>query len=211
MLVAFVASGWLASLTPPATADDGSSRLSEKLIGTFRTKPAAPPPAPRGRVGVEPGGYLTGALGASNSFEDIFRREAGDRVFFSSSSAEIGGRARAVLAVQAEWLRKNPSLRLTIEGHADDGGSTEQEIRLSAERAEAVRDRLIADGIEPKRIAVVARGREQRLATCPDPACSAQNRRAVSVVHAGGSSGERIGLGAGAPPTGANRKDPLPR
>lgn len=204
-----------AGLARAQDSDHADPGAREKLIGTFKTKPlqampeAAAAPQPRSTPRVPPldnrrkptdqldaerRGYLTGVLGASSSADETFRREAGDRVFFASGSPDLGSRARVVLAIQADWLKRHSLLRLTIEGHADDGGSPEQELRLSAERAEAVRDRLIAEGVEARRIAVVARGREQRVAPCADSVCSAQNRRAVTMVYASGS-GERIGLG----------------
>lgn len=151
----------------------GSAPGVETLIGTFRTKPSVLALPPRSNS----------ALAASRSMEDSFLREVGDRVFFGSGSAEIGARARAVLAAQAEWLMRQPQLRLTVEGHADDGGSTEQNVKLSAERATVVRDRLVAEGVEARRIATSARGREDRTAVCVEPACTAQNRRVVTIIY----------------------------
>lgn len=171
----------------PALADDGPT---ERLIGTFRTRPAVAPPAP---AQPDRPAFLTGALASTQSPEDTFRRDAGDRIFFTDGSAALSARAAAVLAVQAEWLKRRPTLKLTVEGHADDGSSAEDNIRISERRAEAVRDRLVAEGVDGRRIVLVARGREQRVAVCPGAPCAAQNRRAVVVVHAAGA-GDRIGL-----------------
>lgn len=219
---------WLSGPAIAGDTDDG-----EKLIGTFTTRPGAA--RDDGRAGEADSGdrrggaraaggagrrnFLTGETSVSHSVEDTFLRDAGDRIFFGSGSAEIGTRARTVLSAQAEWLKRHPVLRLTIEGHADDGGTGEQNVRLSVERAEAVRDRLVAEGVEARRIAVVARGREDRVAVCADPGCMAQNRRTVTLVHASGA-GERIGfdrqratpgVAPGQPDTGGGRKGPVPR
>ncbi len=119
----------------------------------------------------------------SRQLEDDFIADAGDRVFFSSGSAEIGGRARGVIAAQARFLKRRPELTAVIEGHADDQPLTSrQHEELSGERAEAVRQRLIGEGVEPDRLTVVAWGREHRVSDCPDAACAAQNRRAVTVL-----------------------------
>ena len=124
-----------------------------------------------------------------------------------------------MIELQAEWLKRNPQLRLTIEGHGDDGGTAEQNTKIALERAEALRVRLIEEGIDARRIAIVSRGREDRVADCGDAACMAQNRRAIVVVHAIGA-GERIGLDhprpRGAPPlrpgeADASRRVPVPR
>lgn len=192
--------------TSAARADDGDA-VREKLIGTFRTRPAAPPP-PRAEPGEERPEFLTGALASTQSPEDTFRRDAGDRIFFTSGSTQFSARALDVIAAQAEWLRRRPQLKLTIEGHADDGGATDEDMRLSAERAEAVRNRLVMGGVEPRRIVLLARGREQRVAPCPGSVCAAQNRRAVIVVHAAGA-GDRIGLERSLPAV-PRRGDPGP-
>ena len=117
------------------------------------------------------------------SVDEQFLLDAGDRVFFSAGSAELGVRARTVLQAQAKFMQTRRDLAALVEGHADDGmaGSDEQ-VRLSLTRAEAVRDRLIAEGINPERLVAVARGRESPVSACPDPACAAQNRRAITML-----------------------------
>ncbi|MEI9901565.1 MAG: OmpA family protein, partial [Hyphomicrobium sp.] len=80
-----------------------------------------------------------------------------------------------------------------IEGHSDEPGSEQENVELSQQRAEAVRQRLIEEGVEPNRIAVVPLGRSVRVATCADTDCRAQNRRAVTLVFATGTR-ERLGL-----------------
>jgi outer membrane protein OmpA-like peptidoglycan-associated protein len=129
------------------------------------------------------------------SIQDKFRSEAGDRVFFSAGSAELGSRARTALATQAQWLIRWREFEAAIEGHADESGSDDDNLKLSEKRAEAVRQRLVDEGVEASRLAIVAQGRTQRIATCSEPECLAQNRRVVTLVFASGTS-ERLGLGA---------------
>ncbi len=112
-----------------------------------------------------------------------FVTAAGDRVFFGASSAELGTRARAVIAAQAAWLIKRPQWNVTVEGHADDPPLSSQDMdELSQARAEAVRDRLAAEGVAPRRINTVPWGRQAPISDCAETACQAQNRRAVSVL-----------------------------
>ena len=90
----------------------------------------------------------------------------------------------AVLKAQAKFIKLRPELSATIEGHADDAPlSSEENGRLSEARGEAVRKRLIEEGIESHRLAVVSWGRSRRVADCTDAACAAQNRRAVTVLQ----------------------------
>ncbi len=121
------------------------------------------------------------------------RTEAGDRVFFSAGSAELGTRARMALAAQAQWLKQWHEFEAAIAGHADEPGTEEENLRLSRDRAEAVRRRLVAEGVAAARLAVVALGRTDPIAPCADPDCAAQNRRAVTLVFASGTR-ERLGL-----------------
>jgi peptidoglycan-associated lipoprotein len=107
---------------------------------------------------------------------------AGDRVFFSEGSFALGTRALGALGAQAGWLNRNPSVYVTVEGHADDPGSARENVQLSLRRAGVVRQRLIDMGVSGERIRVVAYGRTRLLADCPSPSCAAQNRRAVTVV-----------------------------
>ncbi|MBU1210055.1 MAG: OmpA family protein [Alphaproteobacteria bacterium] len=106
------------------------------------------------------------------------RFDAGDRVFFSAGSAELGSRASVVLSRQARWLSAwNASV--IIAGHADEGGSAENDERVALQRAETVRDRLREEGITPDRLRVLGLGRRDPIATCPEQECAVQNRRAV--------------------------------
>jgi outer membrane protein OmpA-like peptidoglycan-associated protein len=142
--------------------------------------------APNGwRTSVAPAAKpADGAKRATRKVQDAFRQSAGDLVFFSDGSAELGARARRVLEAQADWLKAQPTARVTIEGHADDSGSPAENQRLSEARAKAVQARLIDAGIEPARLTVSAVGRADRVADCDDSACAAQNRRASTVIVA---------------------------
>jgi peptidoglycan-associated lipoprotein len=111
-----------------------------------------------------------------------FAVEAGDRVFFAENSAVIGGRARSLLEQQARWLIKRPELKVTVVGRADDGNAPEAARDISTKRAEAVRDRLVANGVAVSRIAIEARGMRDPVATCRSALCQAQNRHAETII-----------------------------
>lgn len=127
------------------------------------------------------------------SIQSKLRIDAGDRVFFAAGSAELGSRARSALAAQAQWLKRWREFEAAIEGHADEPGTEQENVVLSLLRAEAVRRRLIEEGVDPSRITVVPLGRSVRVATCADTDCRSQNRRAVTLVFASGTR-ERLGL-----------------
>ena len=107
---------------------------------------------------------------------------AGDRVFFAPNSAALGSKARRALRNQAAWLNRNTDVLIEIVGHADDGGNELTNLDLSQSRAEAVRARLIEEGVSEDRLRSVALGRTNPIADCPATACSAQNRRVVTRI-----------------------------
>lgn len=111
-----------------------------------------------------------------------FLIEAGDRIFFAENSASLGGRARTVIEGQARWLKAHPDMIATLVGRADDGGSSGDALELSTQRADAVREHLIAAGIAANRIYVDARGNRDPLTTCVTASCQAQNRHTETVI-----------------------------
>lgn len=112
-----------------------------------------------------------------------FREATGDRIFFSNASAELGARARQVLMAQAQWLRRHPDVAVVIEAHADDGSSSDYNLTIARQRGEAVRDLLVSGGVANNRIRLANRGRDLKVASCPQPACAAQNRRVITIVE----------------------------
>src|SRR5712691_11902215 len=85
---------------------------------------------------------------------------------------------------QAQWLQMYQTYAFTIEGHADERGTREYNIALGARRAQAVRDYLIARGIQGQRMRTISYGKERPVAVCNDISCWSQNRRSVTVISA---------------------------
>lgn len=121
-----------------------------------------------------------------------FRLHVGDRVFFDERSAELSSQARALLAAQARWLKQVPQVQIVVEGHADDEGGAAFNQDLATHRAEAVRDHLVAEGVEAGRIKLESHGRQRPVALCSDGQCAAQNRRAVTILRGVSSAAENV-------------------
>ncbi len=126
-------------------------------------------------------GGVTGAA-VPGSAADFRARVTSDRVFFDTDAYDIDGPDRVVLDSQAAWLRQHPSVRVTLEGHADERGTREYNIALGERRANAAKNYLVAAGIQPTRIGTVSYGKERPAALGSDEAAWAQNRRAVTVI-----------------------------
>lgn len=105
-----------------------------------------------------------------------------DRVFFDTNRYDLDDRDRATLDLQAAWLQRNPAVRVTIEGHADERGTRDYNLALGDRRANAARDYLAARGVSPARITVISYGKERPQALGSHEAAWAQNRRAVTVL-----------------------------
>lgn len=109
----------------------------------------------------------------------------GDRVFFGFDRSDLSPQARTTLERQAQWLQQYPSVVVTVEGHADERGTREYNLALGERRASAVRDYLIALGINANRIDTVSFGKERPAVLGSNEAAWAQNRRGVTVVTGG--------------------------
>ena len=116
---------------------------------------------------------------------DYFEQAIGDRVFFPVDQSTLTPEATTVLSKQAEWLRQYSNGTITIEGHADEQGTREYNIALSARRAAAVRNYLVSQGIPDGRLSTVPYGKERPAETCSQEICFQKNRRAVTVAAGG--------------------------
>ena len=122
---------------------------------------------------------------AAPGSEKDFAVNAGDRVYFAEDQSALAPEAQETLRKQAAWLSQYPGVTIQIEGHADERGTREYNISLSARRATAAREFLIAQGIDGTRISSIAYGKERPAATCDAEQCWSQNRRAVTVITGG--------------------------
>lgn len=117
-----------------------------------------------------------------------FQNVVGDRVLFVVDSSALTDQGRATLDGQAQWLLTNTDYMAVIEGHADEQGTREYNLALGARRANAVREYLASKGIATSRMRTVSYGKERPIEVCSDEACYAKNRRAVTIISAGGVS-----------------------
>jgi peptidoglycan-associated lipoprotein len=130
-------------------------------------------------------GSSTDGSGAGNiqqgSLED-FQVNVGDRVFFDFDAYEIRPDAQNTLQQQAAWLQQYGQYTVTIEGHADERGTREYNLALGERRAAAVRNYLIALGVDGNRIQTISYGKERPEVPGSDETAWAQNRRGVTVL-----------------------------
>ena len=104
--------------------------------------------------------------------------------FFDYDKADIRADARDVLAANATWLKKHPSVQFTIEGHCDERGTAQYNLALGDRRANAAKEYLVSLGVDAGRIKTVSYGKERPFATGHDEDSWQKNRRAHFVVTA---------------------------
>ena len=118
------------------------------------------------------------------SIEELFSANVKD-AFFDFNKADIRADARDALSKDAEFLRSYPQVRVSIEGHCDERGSTEYNLGLGQRRAQAAKDYLVSLGIPADRMETVSWGKERPFCTEHTEECWQQNRRAhfVMITH----------------------------
>jgi peptidoglycan-associated lipoprotein len=104
-----------------------------------------------------------------------------DRVFFATNESILTTASRETLRAQAGWLRKNPSINVVLEGHADERGTREYNLALGERRANAAKDYLMTYGISSDRITVLSYGKERPVDSGSNPLAWSKNRRSVTV------------------------------
>jgi peptidoglycan-associated lipoprotein len=103
-------------------------------------------------------------------------------VFFEFDRYDLRSDARDILRGNADWLKKNPSARVEIEGHCDDRGTNEYNLALGAKRSQTVKDYLATMGISAERLSTISYGEE--IPACKEQSedCRGKNRRARFVI-----------------------------
>ncbi len=148
--------------TITATGPGGTADMSVRI-----TVAAPPPPPP--------------PVAPMATIEELFRTNVKD-AFFDYNMADIRTDARDSLARTAEFLRSHPQIRVVIEGHCDERGSTEYNLGLGERRAQAVRQFLISLGVSADRMDTVSLGKERPFCTQSSEDCWQQNRRGHFVM-----------------------------
>jgi peptidoglycan-associated lipoprotein len=141
--------------------------------------PPAPPPPPRPEPAPVVDEY---ARLKAMSAEEIEKSGLLAEVFFDYDKAEIREQDRAVLAKDAEALKRFDFLRVTVEGHCDERGAVDYNLALGDRRAKAAYDYLVSLGVPADRLKVVSYGKEIPVCAQSNEECWQKNRRAHFTV-----------------------------
>ncbi|MGQ0646783.1 MAG: peptidoglycan-associated lipoprotein Pal [Gemmatimonadaceae bacterium] len=117
--------------------------------------------------------------------------EARAPIYFGFDLSMLTEEARAKLDAKVEFLAAEPTMRIRIDGHADERGSDEYNLALGQRRATAAMRYLIDRGISAERIETVSFGEERPVCSASTEACWTQNRRDEFVVASRGPSNDQ--------------------
>lgn len=126
-----------------------------------RVTVSAPPPPPPPQETID--------------YDKLFLEYVKD-AYFDFNKADIRADAREALAKTADFLRKYPQIKATIEGRCDERGSTEYNLVLGDRRATAVKNYLVQLGISADRLNTTSLGKEKQFCTESNEACWQSNR-----------------------------------
>jgi peptidoglycan-associated lipoprotein len=147
------------SATGPGGSAEASARVDMTQPAPVAEKPAATAP----------------------NISELFEQNVKD-AFFDFNKSDVRGDAREALTKDAEFLRTYPEVKISLEGHCDERGSTEYNLGLGARRSEAAKNYLISLGIGADRLTSMSWGKEHLFCGEHTEDCWQQNRRAHFVM-----------------------------
>lgn len=144
-----------------AKGEGGTQEATARVTVTVPPPPPPPPPAP--------------------SDAELFAQNVKD-IYFDYDAFDLRPGDQSALQANAQFLQSHPNISFTIEGHCDERGSTEYNIALGENRANAVRTALVQAGVPADRIRTISYGKEKPACTESNEQCWQQNRRAHFVM-----------------------------
>ena len=142
--------------------------------------PPAPPPARAPEVAPVQDEY---SKIKAMSTDEIDRMGLLAEIHFDFDKYDVREADRAILAKNADVLKKFDFLRVTIEGHCDDRGTNEYNLALGEARARSAKAFLVDLGVPAARMATISYGEERPAARGAAEDAWAKNRRAHFVIE----------------------------
>lgn len=115
-------------------------------------------------------------LNESDMDDQLFHQNVQD-VFFDYDAYEIRPDAQPIISKDASFLNQHQAIKVVIGGYCDERGSTEYNLSLGENRANAAKQALVNAGVSPDRLRTVSYGKEKQFCTEHTEECWQQNRR----------------------------------
>ena len=105
-------------------------------------------------------------------------------IYFEYNSSLVkGGQNLQTIHAIVDFLRYQPHFYLFIEGHTDERGPQAYNLALGSRRANAVRNLLISEGVNPDHLFTISYGKERPVILEQNEAGWAKNRRAEFKIY----------------------------
>lgn len=181
-----VASAQYAQLQDKAVAQLGAERTQNNQLGTQLAQTQAGLSAAEARA--------ARAMESLNKIAQVKEEARGmvitlsGQVLFVTGKSELLPAARDQLDQVATALKDQGDLKpMVVEGYTDSVGSDATNLKLSKDRAEAVRAYLVSKGVPSDKISSVGKGKANPVASNDTPEGRANNRRVEIIVGSGGA------------------------
>lgn len=112
----------------------------------------------------------------TQSDEELFNQNVQD-IYFDYDRADLRPESQQALARAAQFLNQHPTWRVKIEGNCDERGSTEYNLTLGEERANAAKQALTQGQVSADRLQTISYGKEKPVCTESTEDCWQKNRR----------------------------------
>ncbi len=103
-------------------------------------------------------------------------------IYFEFDKSTLDSMSQDILSRKADWMRDNPDVVVSLEGHCDERGTNEYNLALGERRADSAKSFLVDLGIEAYRISTVSYGEERPVDTGHNEEAWAKNRRAHCLI-----------------------------
>lgn len=124
-----------------------------------------------------------GNLAQKNVMANLSAGETLNSVFFDYDKHSLSKAAQKVLIKNADWLKKDPSLKIQLEGYCDERGTNNYNLALGNKRAHKVKRELEVLGINKDRMLTVSYGEEKPFCSERTESCWSQNRRVQFLIR----------------------------
>ena len=128
------------------------------------------------------GGTSTATTGSAGQHDPRGPRMTLSGAVFATGRAVLRADSRKQLRAIVDFVQASPSSKVRIEGHTDNQANPQTNLSLSQQRADAVRQALIAQGVAASRIQVAGLGAEQPIASNKTAGGRARNRRVEIIL-----------------------------
>ncbi len=113
---------------------------------------------------------------------EVFESRLFKDTYFDFDRYEIRVQDIPVLKENAALVMRYPKMKIQIEGHCDERGTTEYNLALGQRRANSTRTYLISLGIPADRISTISYGKERPVDPGHNEEAWAKNRRAHTII-----------------------------